>query len=410
MLDAAETLENRFTAIKNVATARKENRPIDPAGTMNYLTSWHQPSVPQAAVEEGDAEAGVGLLSTKKRKRYELEEDRDAGISALEWDEEEEFVIGIGRAPIDYAYAPGHHPSNRKKTRKEDRKKVAALNGGAPIPKKSKLKGKKKKPPPKLVIPPTPIYADGSSIAATDSASVHPRPPKPKSYTHALGKAKVSPSILKKSEMCILAMAAKRLAEGRREGREGGIPFGAPFPTGGFVLPYAGNHGEFQLPKHLAPQAAAAPESVRNVDVANTQTGAEGTVPQETGPEPLVAENATSEEVGGATEAVQVQAPPRQHEAVFSAVPVNVLDDDDDDPLTELSSEDGDTESDEQDEQDEQHSTAADEDADGEGEDEDEEEDEEEEEEEDMSEEETGEGADKGEDTDSFRPEKSMRR
>ena len=399
MLDAAETLEKRYAAIKNVATARKENRPIDPAGHMNYLTSWHQPIVPHPAADEGDPEAGFVLPSTKKRKRYEFEENRDAGISPLEWDEDEEFITGIGsRAPIDYAYAPGHYPSNRKKVRKDDRKKVAALNGGAVLPKKSKTKSKKNKTPPKLAIPPPSTFADGSSITPTELASVPQRPPpKLKVHAHASAKAKVPPPALKKSEMCVLAIAAKRLAEGRREGREGGIPFGAPFPAGGFVLPYTGNHGEFQLPRSLAPQAA---ESLGNVDAANTEMDAEETVPQEMEPEPSAIEDAVGEEVDDTIEEEQVQTPPRQFEAVFSAAAANVLGDYDDEPLTELSSDDGKVEPDDQDEQDEEHSTPANEDADGEGE----------EEGEDTGEDGTVEGAgDEDEDTDSFRPEKGAR-
>lgn len=396
MLDAAETLEKRYAAIKNVATARKENRPIDPAGHMNYLTSWHQPAVPHPAADEGDPEVAFVLPLTRKRKREEFEEDRDAGISALEWDEDEEFITGIGsRAPIDYAYAPGHYPSNRKKVRKDDRKKVTALNGGAP-PKKSKTESKKSKPPPKLVIPPPSTFADGSSIAPTEPASPLRSPPKLKAHTHPSAKAKLPPPALKKSDMSVLAIVAKRLAEGRREGRDGGIPFGAPFPAGGFVLPYAGKHGEFQLPRSLAPRAAE-----RNVEQSNTERDAEETVPQEVEPEPLAVEDAAGDEVGDAVEEEQVRAPPYQHEAVFSAPPTNILEDYDDEPLTELSSDDGKAEPDDQDEQDEEHSTPANEDADGEGE----------EEGEDTCEEGTVEGAeDEDEDTDSFRPEKSVRR
>jgi hypothetical protein len=392
MLDAAETLEKRYTAIKNVATARKENRPIDPAGHMNYLTSWHQPSVPHPVADEGDTEAGVALPSTKKRKRYELEEDRDAVISALDWEEDEEFITGIGsRAPVDYAYAPGHYPSNRKKVRKDDRKKVSPLNGGAPVPKKSKTKSKKNKPPPKVPVPPASTLADVSSVAPTDSASVPSRPPpKAKTHAHAPAKAKMPPPALKKPEMCVLAVVAKRLAEGRREGREGGIPFGAPFPAGGFALPYAGNHGEFRLPASLVLQAAL--ESDGNVQPANTEKGAEETVPQETEPEPLVAEVGASEDVVSAVEAQKVQGPPPQHEAPVLIPPASILGDYDDESLTELSSDDGRAE---QDEQDEQHSMPGDEDADGEGEEEGED----------------TEGAeDEGEDTDSFRPEKGSRR
>jgi len=398
MLDAAETLEKRYAAIKNIATARKENRPIDPAGHMNYLTSWHQPVVPRSAADEADADVDVALPSTKKRKRYEFEEDRDVVVSALEWDEDEEFITGIGsRAPVDYAYAPGHHPSNRKKVRKDDRKKVAALNGGVPAPKKSKTKSEKKKLLPELVIPPASTFADGSSIAPTDSGSVPPRPPpKTKAHAHTPAKAKVPPT-LKKPEMCILAMAAKRLAEGRREGRDGGIPFGAPFPAGGFVLPYAGNHGEFRLPVSLAPRAA---ESDGNVDTANTEKDAEEMAPQEVEPEALAVEGATGEEVSSAIGIGQVQVPSYQHEATFPAVPANILGDYDDEPLTELSSDDGKAEADDQGEQDEQHSSPADEDADGEGEEEDE----------DTGEEETVEGVDEDEDSDSFRPEKNVRR
>lgn len=401
MLDAAETLEKRYTAFKNVAAARKENRPIDPAGHMDYLTSWHQPVAPNPVADEGDIEAGVTLPSTKKRKRYELDEDQDARISVPDWDDDEEWVTGVGsRAPVDYAYAPGHYPSNRKKARKEERKKLIALAGGAPVPKKSKTKSKKKKPPPMVVVPPVSAFADGSSVAPTDSTSVPPRPPpKAKIHTHALAKAKISPPVLKKSEMCVLAIVAKRLAEGRREGRDGGIPFGAPFPLGGFVLPYAGYHGEFQLPTSLAPPAA--PESVGTVEAANTEEGAEETAPQGIEPRPLVTEGEAGEDVGGAIEAQQTQGPPRQLEpVVFAALP-NVLTDYDDEPLTELSSDDGKAEPDDQDEQDEEHSSAADEDADGEGE----------EEGEATGEEETVEGGEgEDEDTDSFRPEKNARR
>src|SRR5258706_5238921 len=111
MLDAAETLEKRYIAIKNVAAARKENRPIDPAGRMDYLTSWHQPVAANLVADEGDTEAGVTLPSTKKRKRYELDEDLDARIGAVDCDDDEEGVAGVrARSPVDYAYAPGHHP------------------------------------------------------------------------------------------------------------------------------------------------------------------------------------------------------------------------------------------------------------------------------------------------------------
>ena len=397
MLDAAETLEKRYTAIKNVATARKENRPIDPAGHMDYLTPWHQPAILNPVVDQGDTEAGVTLPSTKKRKRHELEEDQDAGISALDWEEDEEFVTGIGsRAPIDYAYAPGHYPSNRKKVRKEERKRLNTLNGGAPVPKKSKVKSKKKKPPPILAVPPASTFGDGSSVAPTDSASVPPRTPsKAKSHTHAPAKAKVLSPVLKRIEMCVLATVAKRLAEGRREGREGGTPFGAPFPAGGFVLPYAGNHGEFQLPPSLALQVA--PEFAGNVEAANTERDAEETAPQEES-EPLVTGDEASEDVVDAVEAQKVQRPPPQHQPVVSATPADVLGDYDDEPLTELSSEDEKAELDDQDEQDEGHSSPADEDADGEGE----------EEGEDTGEDDTVEGVEDG-DTDSFRPEKSAR-
>lgn len=395
MLVAAETLEKRYAAIKNVATARKENRPIDPAGHMNYLTSWHQPAVPNPATEEGDPEAAFVLPLTRKRKRYEFEDDRDAEISVFEWDEEEEFITGIGsRAPVDYAYAPGHYPSNRKKVRKDDRKKLVALNGAAPLPKKNKTKNKKNKPPPKLAIPPPSTFADESSVAPTEPTSVPPRPPpKLKAQVHAPAKAKVPSPVLKKADTSLLAIVAKRLAEGRREGREGGIPFGAPFPTGGFILPYAGYHGEFQLPRSLAPQAT---ESIGSVEAANTEMDAEETVPQEMEPEDLE-EGAVGDEVGGAVKEEQVPAPSRPPEAVIFATPANVLEYYDDEPLTELSSDDGKAEPDDQDEQ---RSTPANEDADGEGEEEDE----------NTGEEETVEGPeDEDEDTDSFRPEKSVR-
>jgi hypothetical protein len=399
MLDAAETLEKRYTAIKNVATARKENRPIDPAGHMDYLTSWHQPAVLNPVADQGDTEAGVTLPPTKKRKRYEPEEDQDAGISAVDWDEDEEFVIGIGsRAPVDYAYAPGHYPSNRKKTRKEDRKKVNGLNGGAVVPRKSKANSKKKKPPPMVVVPPESTFADGSSVAPTDSVSVPPRPPsKAKSHTHAPAKVKV-PAPAPKIEMCVLAIVAKRLAEGRREGRDGGTPFGAPFPAGGFVLPYAGYHGEFQLPTLLALQVT--PELADNDEATNTDKDAEGTAPEEES-EPLVTEGEAGEDFGGTVEAQEVPKPPRQHEAVVSPTPANVLGYYDDEPLTELSSEDDKAEVDDRDEQDEEHSSPADEDADGEGE----------EEGDDTGEGETVEGLEgEDEDTDSFRPAESAGR
>jgi len=400
MLDAAETLEKRFTAHKNVVTARKENRPIDPAGHMNYLTSWHQPTAPHPVADEGDAEAGITLPSTKKRKRYELE-DQDAGFSALDWDEDEEFVTGIGsRAPVDHAYAPGHYPSNRKKVRKEDRKKAYALNGDAPVPEKSKTKSKKKMPPPKVAVPPASTLADGSSVAPTDLAFSPSRPPPiAKTHAHVSAKPKLPPPALKKPEMCALAIVAKRLAEGRREGRDGGTPFGAPFPAGGFVLPYAGSHGAFQLPTSLALQAAT--ESAGNIEVGSTEKGVEEIAPQDMESEPLVAEAEASENIGGTVEAQQVQGPPHQHEVVVSATPANVLEDYDDEPLTELSSDDGQAEPDDQDEQDERHSTPADEDADGEGE----------EEGEDTGEEETVAGMEvEDEDTDSFQPGKSTRR
>ena len=398
MLDAAETLEKRYTAIKNFAAARKENRPIDPAGHMDYLTSWHQPVAPNPVADEGDTEAGVTFPSMKKRKRYELDEDQDARISVPDWDDDEEWVTGIGtRAPVDYAYAPGHHPSNRKKVRKEDRKRVIALDGGAPVPKKSKTKSKKKKPHPIVVVPPLSAFADRSSVAPTDSTSVLPHPPpKAKTHTNALAKAKVSLPVLKKAEMCVLAIVAKRLAEGRREGRDGGVPFGAPFPLAGFFLPYAGNHGEFQLPTSLAPPAAS--ESVGSVETANTEQGAEETAPQAIEPKPLVTEGEVGEGVVGDIEAQQAQGSTRQHEPVVSAALPSVLTDYDDEPLTELSSDDGKVV---QDQQDEVPSSAADEDADGEGE----------VEYEDTGEEETVEGGEgEDEDTDSFRPEKSERR
>ena len=398
MLDAAETLEKRYTAIKNVAAARKENRPIDPAGHMDYLTSWHQPVAPNLVADEADTEAGVTLPSTKKRKRYELDEDQDARISIPDWDDDEEWVTGIGsRAPVDYAYAPGHYPSNRKKVRKEDRKRVIALDGGAPVPKKSKTKSKKKKLRPIVVVPPASAFADASSVAPTDSTSVPPRPPpKTKTHTHALGKAKVPPPVPKKSEMCVLSIVAKRLAEGRREGRDGGIPFGAPFPAGGFFLPYAGNHGEFQLPTALAPPAA--PESIGTAEATNTEKGTEETAPQRIEPKPLVTEGEAGEGFGAAIEAQQAQGPLRQHEPVVSAALPNVLTYCDDESLTELSSDAEKAEPDDQDKQNEGHSSAADEDADGEGE----------EEGEDTGEEETEEGGEgEDEDTDSFRPEKN---
>jgi hypothetical protein len=387
MLEAAETLEKRYAAIKGVATARKENRPVDPAGHMNYLTSWHQPAVPHPGADEGDAEAGVALPSMKKRKRNEFEESRDAGISLLEWDEDEEFITGIGsRAPVDYAYAPGHHPSNRKKVRKDDRKKAAALNGGVggdtPIPKK---KGRKKQVHPKVAIPPAPTFADGSSITPTDSAAA-PRPPlKAKAYAHASSKMKVTSSMVKKPELGVLVMAAKRLAEGRREGREGGIPFGAPFPVGGFVLPYAGNHGEFQLPPSVARRAAAPPEPTGNAEPAKNKHVVEEMAPRKVEPTPLVAEDAVSEEADSAVETQEVPMQPRQQDTVISAAAANILETDDED-LTELSSDDGRAEPDDEDDQDEPQSTRADEDADGEGEEE-------------------GEDEAEDDDTDSFRPE-----
>ena len=403
MLDAAETLEKRYIAIKNVAAARKENRPIDPAGHMDYLTSWHQPVAANPVADEDDTEAGVALPSTKKRKRYEFDEDLDARISVVDWDDDEEWVAGIrSRAPVDYAYAPGHHPSNRKKARKEERKKVNGLNGGVPVPKKSKAKNNKSKPPPMVAVPPASTFADESSVAPTESASVPPRPPpKAKTHTHASAKVKAPPPVLKKSEMCVLAIVAKRLAEGRREGRDGGIPFGAPFPVGGFFLPYAGYHGEFQLPPSLAPPPA--PESTGSAESSNTEKDAEEPAPQEMESKPLVTEAEASEDVGGAIEAQQVQGPPLQHEPVVSTIPANVLEDFDDEPLTELSSDDEKAGPDDQDEQDEERSSAADEDADGEGE--------EEGEGEETGEEETVEGWEaEDEDTDSFRPEKNAER